>query len=76
MTVKLSVDRIEGQTAVCYDDFKKYNLPASGLSEGDIVLAEFDAEIKLISLEVLKDETKKKKSELASRTNALFNRKK
>ena len=76
MTVKLSVDRIEGQIAVCYDDSKKYHLPADGLSEGDILLASFDGEMKLISFELLKDETQAKKSEMASRTKNLFNRNK
>ena len=76
MTIKLSVDRIEGQVAVCYDDSKKYHLPADGLSEGDLVLAELDGEMKLISFEILKDDTKAKKSEMASRTKSLFNRKK
>ena len=76
MTVKLSVDRIEGQIAVCYDDSKKYHLPANGLSEGDILLASFDGEMKLISFELLKDETQAKKSEMASRTKNLFNRNK
>ena len=76
MTVKLSVDRIEGQIAVCYDDSKKYHLPADGLSEGDILLASFDGEMKLISFELLKDETQAKKREMASRTKNLFNRNK
>ena len=74
MTIKLSVDRIDGAVAVCYDDEKKYEIPAPGLKEGDIILAEFDEEMKLISRNILQGETEKKKSEMALRTKNLFNR--
>lgn len=77
MVLKLSVDRIENAIAVCYDDgCKKYELPSDGLFEGDIISAEFDENGKLISATPLADETKKRKSELASRTKNLFNRNK
>lgn len=76
MTIKLSVDRIDGAVAVCYDDEKKYEIPATGLKEGDIILAEFDEEMKLISRNILQGETEKKKSEMALRTKNLFNRSK
>lgn len=77
MLLKLSVDRIEQGIAVCYsDDDEKYELSVSGLSEGDIIAAEFDKSGKLISYTVLTDETQQKKSELAMRTKNLFNRNK
>lgn len=77
MLLKLSVDRIEQGIAVCYnDDDEKYELSVSGLSEGDIIAAEFDKNGKLISYTVLADETQQKKSELAMRTKNLFKRNK
>ena len=77
MVLKLSVDRIESGIAVCYDGgCKKYELPSCGLAEGNMISATFDGNGKFISAEVLKDETERRRSELASRTKALFNRNK
>lgn len=77
MVLKLSVDRIDNGIAVCYDDgCQKHELPARGLSEGDMISAEFNECGKLISVKVLKDETERRRSDLASRTKNLFNRNK
>ena len=74
--IKLSVDRIINNIAVCYDDdCRKYEIPSDGLSEGDIISAEFDENRKLITRHILKKETEKRRSELAERTRALFNKK-
>ena len=72
--IKLSVDRIEGDIAVCYDGDKKYELSAHGLAEGLIVLAEFDKDGKLISVTPLDGETEKRKKDLAARTKNIFKR--
>lgn len=77
MRIKLSVDRIESGIAVCYDDeCKKYEIPADGLAEGDIISAEFDSDKKPVSFEKLKKETSSRRREMASRTQKLFNRNK
>lgn len=77
MILKLSVDRIESGIAVCYDvNDKKHELPAQGLSEGDIISAKFDENGNFTSAEVLKEETERRRSMLASRTKNLFNRNK
>lgn len=77
MVFKLSVDRIESGIAVCYDDNdKKYELRTGGLSEGDIIEAEFDENGTFLSHKVLTEETKRKKNELSLRTKKLFNRNK
>ena len=74
--IKLSVDRIINNIAVCYDDdCRKCEIPADGLREGDIISAEFDESQKLITCHILKEETEKRRRELAARTRALFNRK-
>lgn len=72
--IKLSVDRIEGGIAVCYGGDKKYELPAEGLAEGLIVLAEFDKDGKMISVTPLEDETEKRKKDLSARTKNIFKR--
>ena len=75
--LKLSVDRIVNSIAVCYDDNdKKFEIPALGLAEGDVISAELDESGKLCNVYVLKEETERKKAELALRTKNLFNRKK
>ena len=77
MVLRLSVDQIENGIAVCYDgNDKKYELLSDGLSEGDIISAEFDANGNLLSVKVLKDETESRRGELALRTRNLFNRNK
>ena len=77
MILKLSVDRIESGIAVCYDsNDKKYELPAEGLSEGELISVEFDSNGKPVSVARLTEETEKLKHEIASRTKSLFNRKK
>ena len=76
MEIKLSVDRIEGDIAICYDGDKKYELPAHRLYEGLIVSATIDGNGNLLSLTPLYKETKKQKQALFERTRALFNRSK
>ena len=77
MILKLSVDRIESGIAICYDDdCKKYELPANGLLEGEIISVEFDSGGKPASVTHLTEETEKLKREMASRTKKLFNRNK
>ena len=77
MEIKLSLDRIEGEVAVCYDgDGNKYEIPASGLSECMIISAVFDENGNFISACPLRDETETVKKELSARTKALFKRNK
>ena len=77
MIFKLSVDRIESGIAVCYDDDdKKYELPADGLAEGEIISAVFDSNGKLVSVTHLRDETESLRRQAAARTKGLFNRNK
>ena len=77
MILTLSVDRIESGIAVCYDDNdKKYELPADGLVEGEIISAVFDSSEKLVSFTHLKEETEALRRQMAARTKSLFNRNK
>ena len=77
MEIKLSLDRIEGEIAVCYDESgNKYEIPAKRLSEGLIISAVFDEDGNFVSANPLPHETEARKKELASRTKALFERKK
>lgn len=75
--MRLSVDRIEGGVAVCYDDGgKKYEIPADGLSEGLLIEAKFGLDGEFISATILTEETDARRKEMAARTKNLFNRKK
>ena len=77
MTVKLSVDRICKNVAICYDDdLKKYEIPSFKLKEGDLVSVEFDAFGNFILATPLPEETEARRKELANKTKMLFNRSK
>ncbi|MBQ7292392.1 MAG: DUF3006 domain-containing protein [Clostridia bacterium] len=77
MAIKLSVDRICNDIAICYDDeCKKYEIPSYALKEGDMVSAEFDSSGNFISATPLPEETEARRKELASKTKMLFNRNK
>ena len=77
MEIKLSIDRIEGGIAVCYDESdKKYEISADGLTEGLIIYAEFDESGNFISARPLYEDTDTRRKELSSRTRALFKRNK
>ena len=77
MTKRLSIDRIINSIAVCYDDNdKKYELPADGLAEGQLIDADFDESGAFVSARVCVKETQDKRDELNARLNALLNRKK
>ena len=77
MEIKLSLDRIEGEIAVCYDESgNKYEIPANKLSEGLIISAVFDENGNFVSATPLPEETEARKKELASRAKALFKRNK
>lgn len=77
MTVKLSVDRICKNVAICYDDdCKKYEIPSSELNEGDLISVEFDTLGNFISATPLPKETEARRKELAEKTKTLFKRNK
>ncbi|MBR4295451.1 MAG: DUF3006 domain-containing protein [Clostridia bacterium] len=77
MIKKLTVDRVEGQVALCFDEAEKaYELPIGillGASEGDIIEVEINnGDVKF--LHILQKETAEKKAESSARLRALFNR--
>ena len=76
MKQKFSIDRIEGDIAVCYDEnAKKYEFSTAdvGLARGSLFKAEL-VDGKPTAIVYLEHETKKKKTELKGRMDALFNR--
>ncbi len=78
MEIKMSVDRIANDIAICYDDNdKKYGIPLrlSNFKVGDIISVVFDGNSP-VSATVLEEETQKRKTELSLRTKNLFNRNK
>lgn len=75
MTLKLVLDRFEGDVAVCLDDdSNKYHISSAILDdicEGDIFKVEFDGESFSCPV-ALKDETEQKKSDISKRMKKLF----
>lgn len=78
MEIKMSVDRIATNVAICYgDNDEKYEIPVklSSFEIGDIISVTFDGDAP-VCVTVLKEETAQKKAELAKRTKNLFSRNK
>ena len=76
MKIKMSVDRIATDVAICYDDNdKKYEIPLklADLKAGDVIFVTFDGDSPVCAT-VLKEETEQIKKDLAKRTKNLFNR--
>lgn len=75
MTIKLVLDRFEGDIGVCLDDDgKKILIPREtlvGVCESDIFTIEFDGE-SYFSPVVLREETEQKKTEISKRMKKLF----
>ena len=77
MPKRFSLDRFEGDFAVCYDgEGNKYDFPKDllTLEAGSLFTAELDSEGRPYDVCFLAEETAQKKSELKGRLNALFNR--
>lgn len=79
MPKRFSLDRFEGDFAVCYDgEGNKYDFPKDllALETGALFTAELDSEGRPCNVQFLAEETAQKRSELKGRLNALFNRSK
>lgn len=75
-----AVDRIEGDLIVCSDDgtsYERYLKRAEypHLVPSDVLRLSLDGDT-VLSLELLKEETERRKSEMSGRLHALFNRQK
>ena len=73
-----AVDRIEGDLLVCSDDVTstERHLPRAEyphLSPSDVLRLTLEGDT-LLSVELLEEETEKRKKEMKSRLHALFNR--
>lgn len=79
MPKRFSLDRFEGDFAVCYDgQGNKFDFPKSlfPLEAGSLFTAELDEKGLPFDIHYLAEETAQKKSELKGRMSALFNRSK
>lgn len=79
MTIRFSLDRLEGDYAVCYDEQgNKFDFPKSlvPLKTGSLFTAELDEQGLPFDIHYLAEETAQKKSELKGRLDALFRRSK
>lgn len=79
MTIRFSLDRFEGDYAVCYDaQGNKFDFPKGliSLEAGSLFTAELDGEGLPFDIQYLAEETAQKRSEMKRRLNALFNRSK
>ncbi len=80
--MKLVLDRIEGNIAVCFDyetGKAKFELPLPDLDdiyEGDIFTADITQENRAYNVKILKEETTQKKASLQKRLDALYKNKK
>lgn len=79
MPKRFSLDRFEGEYAVCYDSQgNKYDFPKAlvTLDAGSLFTAELDENDLLLDIRLLEEETAQKRSELKGRMNSLFRRSK
>lgn len=74
MIIKLTVDRIEGGVAVCFDDFEKKYECTAPVAEGDVFEAEMSDEGEITFIRILKEETLGKTENNSLRLKALFRR--
>ncbi len=77
--MRFSLDRFEGDFAVCYDeDDNKYDFPRSlvNLEAGALFTAVLDSDGNPTDVLYLAEETAAKKAQLKKRLDSLFNRSK
>lgn len=77
MTIRFSLDRFEGDYAVCYDEQgNKFDFPRSlvPLEAGSLFTAKLDEKRLPVDIHYLAEETAQKRSELKGRLHALFHR--
>ncbi len=79
MPIRFSLDRFEGDLAVCYDENdNKYDFPKSlvDLEAGALFTASLDSDGNPIDIQYLAEETAAKKAQMKKRLSSLFGRSK
>ncbi len=79
MPIRFSLDRFEGDYAVCYDENdNKYDFPKTivNLEAGALFTATLDSNGNPTDIQYLAEETATKKAQLKKRLSSLFNRNK